>query len=462
MGGTVSRRESVLFSYLAVAPDLLALHRLKPERYPCLLESTGTGQARERHDLLLVSTGEHLTLRQPGLLTANGAPIGSGFLDSLDRWWRSLPHPAHEQTLPFQGGWFLFLSYELAAEIEPRLRSRIACADDGALPLASALRCPAALIHDQATGRTALVAEAGHKALCDEIRADIAALPQQEGGDTPLAFDTLDEEAPQRFLDGVERIQAYIARGDVFQVNLSRAWSARLTHAVDDAAIYRRLRRVNPAPFSALARIGDATVISSSPERLVSVRSGTIETRPIAGTHPRGADPDSDQALVAALLAHPKERAEHIMLIDLERNDLGRVCLPGTVRVDELMTVETYAHVHHIVSNVCGQLRPGTTPGDVIRAVFPGGTITGCPKIRCMEIIAELEHTARGAYTGAVGYLGRNGDMDLNILIRTLVRYGDRVSLRAGAGIVADSVGERELDETRAKARGLLRVFDER
>ena len=164
-------------------------------------------------------------------------------------------------------------------------------------------------------------------------------------------------------------------------------------------------------------------------------------------------------ARIGELIGHPKERAEHVMLIDLERNDLGRVCVPGSVVVDELMGVESHAHVHHIVSNVRGRLRAGTSPGEVIRAVFPGGTITGCPKVRCMEIIAELERGGRGAYTGAFGYLGGNGDLDLNILIRSLTIEGRAVRLRAGAGIVVDSEAQAELAETRAKARGLLRAF---
>ncbi len=202
--------------------------------------------------------------------------------------------------------------------------------------------------------------------------------------------------------------------------------------------------------------MGNSTIIGSSPERLVAVRNGMIETRPIAGTRPRSHNDKQDHALSDELLAHPKERAEHIMLIDLERNDLGRVSEPGSVEVDELMALESYAHVHHIVSNVRGRLRRGITPGDVIRAVFPGGTITGCPKVRCMEIIAELEARPRGAYTGSLGYLNLDGDMDLNILIRTLSHDGDRLCLQAGAGIVADSIAEHEVEETRAKARGLL------
>ena len=191
------------------------------------------------------------------------------------------------------------------------------------------------------------------------------------------------------------------------------------------------------------------------------VRDGVVDTRPIAGTRPRSAERSEDQALSAELLGHPKERAEHVMLIDLERNDLGRICVPGTVEVNEFMALESYAHVHHIVSNVRGRLRPGVGPGEIIRALFPGGTITGCPKVRCMEIIAELEREGRGPYTGSMGYLNRDGSMDLNILIRTLVRDGDRLCLRAGAGIVADSEPERELEETRAKARGLLLALRE-
>jgi anthranilate synthase component 1 len=179
------------------------------------------------------------------------------------------------------------------------------------------------------------------------------------------------------------------------------------------------------------------------------------ETRPIAGTRPRGEDDASDRDLSVELISHPKERAEHVMLIDLERNDLGRVCMPGSVEVDELMVVESYAHVHHIVSNVRGRLRPEVLPGDALRAVFPGGTITGCPKVRCMEIIDELEPLARAAYTGTFGYINRDGSMDTNILIRTLQLDGPDLCFRAGGGIVADSDPAAELQETRAKARGL-------
>jgi anthranilate synthase component 1 len=250
----------------------------------------------------------------------------------------------------------------------------------------------------------------------------------------------------------------YLRAGDVFQVNLSRGWSAQFDSPPDACALYRQLRRANPAPFAGLLHWRDAYLLSSSPERLIAIRGGEVETRPIAGTFARL--PGEDSAVrIAELVANPKERAEHIMLIDLERNDLGRVCTPGSVRVDELMTVESYTHVHHIVSSVRGRLREGVGPGAAIAAVFPGGTITGCPKVRCMQIIAELEGEGRGPYTGAIGYLNRDGDLDLNILIRTA--WLDRTGLywRTGAGLVADSVPERELAETRAKARGLLRAW---
>ena len=249
----------------------------------------------------------------------------------------------------------------------------------------------------------------------------------------------------------------------MFQVNLSRGWRATFDAPLDPASLFQRLRGNNPAPFAGVFRTIAGSVVSASPERLVSVQGGGVETRPIAGTRPRF-EGDDDAARIRELVGHPKERAEHVMLIDLERNDLGRVCTPGSVEVDELMTVESYAHVHHIVSNVRGELRDDATPGRVIAAVFPGGTITGCPKVRCMQVVAELEGVGRGAYTGAMGWLNRDGDMDLNILIRSAEVEGDgldgsRLRFRTGAGIVIDSDPQRELDETRAKARGMLRAL---
>jgi anthranilate synthase component 1 len=298
--------------------------------------------------------------------------------------------------------------------------------------------------------------------MLDQLLADLdgvaaAPLPAWQ------APQALREDDPAAFVAGVERILDYLAAGDVFQVNLSRGWEATFAAPVEAAALHARLREANPAPFSGLFAGAGWSVASSSPERLVSIRGELVETRPIAGTRPRFPG-DDDAARIRELVGHPKERAEHVMLIDLERNDLGRVCVPGSVEVDELMSVESYAHVHHIVSNVRGRLRADATPGDVIRAVFPGGTITGCPKVRCMQVIAELEGAGRGAYTGAIGWLNRDGDLDLNILIRSAeleasASGGSRVRFRTGAGIVADSDPQRELDETRAKARGMLKAL---
>jgi anthranilate synthase component 1 len=438
--------------------DLLSLAAANPQRYPCLLESV-TGGAQSRHDVLFAFPQDALTLHQDGRVRdTQGCDHGASFLDALDAAWRAAATKAvvakNVADLPFRGGWALFLGYELAAEIEPCLR--LPRPPQPAIPVALALRCPAAIIIDRMTQSTLLVAEAGPEPWLDALQADLESASAFDS--PPLAAVAIEEDAPQNFLDGVARIQEYLRAGDVFQVNLSREWRAKYTQAPTPAALYSHLRRANPAPFAGLLQWNGWAIASSSPERLVDVRAGRAQTRPIAGTRPRLAG-DDDATRVRELVAHPKERAEHVMLIDLERNDLGRVCVPGSVVVDELMQVESYAHVHHIVSNVSGRLRPDVTPGQVIRAMFPGGTITGCPKVRTMQIITQLEGVGRGAYTGALGYINHDGSMDLNILIRTLAQCGADVRLRAGAGIVADSDAMRELEETRAKARGMLRAL---
>ena len=432
--------------------DLLAPAAAFPDRYPCLLESVLHGTAQARHDILFAFPRDSLTLTADGCVrNAAGAIVGTRFLDALDAAWQAERQPREDDGLPFHGGWALLLGYELAGEIEPKLQLRA----DAVLPVALALRCPAAAIVDHARDCTVLVAEAGSEHLLDALEADLAVASAPEPLPAPLR---LDEDEPRHFLDGVARIHEHLHAGDIFQVNLSRAWRAQYDQPPAPAALHAALRRANPAPFAGLLQQPGWAIASSSPERLVEVRAGVAQTRPIAGTRPRTAG-DDDVARIRELAAHPKERAEHVMLIDLERNDLGRVCVPGTVEVDELMTVESYAHVHHIVSNVRGRLREGVTPGQVIAATFPGGTITGCPKVRCMELIAAIEDEPRGAYTGALGYLDLSGELDLNILIRTFTQTGSDVTLRAGAGIVTDSIAERELDETRAKARGLLRAL---
>ena len=427
--------------------DLLALHAANPERYPFLLESATPASGQNRFDILFACPQENVT----------ATAAERAFLPRFDVAWRraragkdgALP------DLPFVGGWFIYLGYELAGEIEPSLDLP---SSGDTFPTAVATRIPAAVIRDRSTGETILVAEGGREALIDVLERDARSVTSVRWVSTSPLAGPLREENPELFLSAVIATKDYIRAGDIYQANLSRFWSADITSDLTHAALYDRLRRANPAPFAGLATFGDRAIISSSPERLVEVRDGRIAARPIAGTRPRGMGQE-DAELASELIGHPKERAEHIMLVDLVRNDLSRVAVPGTVRVDEMMTVESYSHVHHIVSNVIAALNVDATPADVIRAVFPGGTITGCPKVRAMEIIAELESVARGPYTGALGYIGHDGSMDLNILIRTMVRDGSKLTFRTGAGIVADSEPERELAETRAKALGLTRAL---
>ncbi len=428
--------------------DLTRLQALHSERYPYLLQSISRGTAQARYDILCAFPQETVSLAS----LAEGAP---DFLGILDRFTREPDVPADATAdLPFVGGWFVYLGYEMAAQIEPVLRPALRHAPP--LPVAFASHTPAALVHDHQQQCTYVVTQPGWEHLTAKILHDIEASLRLRVADIEPQPARVLEEPDDHYCDAVTRIQRYIREGDVFQVNLSRAWWLEFAADLPAQTLYRRLCRHNPAPFAACVYHNDVVLMSSSPERLFKLEKDILQTRPIAGTRPRYAQHDEDLASSRDLLSHPKERAEHIMLIDLERNDLGRICVPGSVRVSELMTLESYAHVHHIVSNVQGRVPPATSPGEIIRALFPGGTITGCPKVRCMQIIAELEAAPRGAYTGAVGYISANGNMDFNILIRTLTLRGRQAHFRTGAGIVADSDPQRELQETRAKARGLL------
>jgi len=438
--------------------DLLQLHAANPDRYPYLLESVASDHQRADggFDVLFAFPGATLRLDSRFRLHGPHAAEARGsFLDALDAWWATVRLPLQSSAaIPFSGGWFVFLGYELVRQIEQSVRPR----DPPAGPVAFATRVPVALVRGRRQGTAWIVAEEGHAAEAAELARDIRGC--RPGSESAISSGNLVvglvEPDPGAFLGAVEEIRRRIARGDVYQVNLARRWVARARPDLDPTDIYRRLRRTNPAPYAGIARLGDWSLISSSPERLVRCHLGRVETRPIAGTRPTADDPGLEEATRRDLLANPKERAEHVMLIDLERNDLGRVSEPGSVEVDEFMAVESYAHVHHIVSNVRGRLRPDVSPGALIRAMFPGGTITGCPKVRCMEIIGELEDVPRGPYTGSMGYLNRDGSCDLNILIRSFVLRGSELSFAAGSGIVADSSPARELEETRAKAKGLL------
>lgn len=430
---------------------LLALHARDPDFYPAFLDSAASGGALGRFSLLLAAPGERLELTRRRALAGPGE--GDRFCGRLNAWWRSERGPPPPPPWPFAGGWFLYLGYELAAEVEPTLRL-----PESPLELvACAVRVPAAILHDHATGRSVAVGEPGAGRAVERLAAEFAASgPWREERPYP-ADPAVEEDEPAVYLEACRRALDHIAAGDVYQANLARSWRLAMPQGASVAGLYGRLRSANPGAFAGLARLPGFQLLSSSPERLVRVRGRRVDTRPIAGTRPRRGV--GDAGAIAELTGSAKEQAEHVMLIDLERNDLGRLCEAGTVQVDEFMVVESYAHVHHIVSNVSGLLRADVEPGDVIRALFPGGTITGCPKVRCMQLIGDLERRGRGAYTGAMGYLALDGSLDLNILIRTMTVRDGRIELRAGAGIVADSQPVRELDETRAKARGLLRAL---
>lgn len=277
------------------------------------------------------------------------------------------------------------------------------------------------------------------------------------------ALDPFEARSPWRstfaradYVAAVHRIQEHIARGDLYQANLSQRFEARVTG--DAADLYLRLRRANPAPYGAFLHYPDFALVSASPERFLELRDGRVETCPIKGTRPRGATPESDRRLARELEESPKDRAEHLMIVDLERNDLGRVCRTGSVKVPERFRLEAHPTVWHLVSTVEGELRPGLDAVDLLRASFPGGSITGAPKIRSMEILEGIEPTRRGPYTGAIGYWGGDGSLDLNIVIRTAVVKGARAYVQVGGGIVADSDAEAEYQETLDKAAALLRA----
>lgn len=447
--------------------DLSKLHQLNPERYPFLLESVAKGGLGE-FDILFAFPQETIQLDNLDDAADFTRQVQAQFKSNIDE---NISNPA---KLPFIGGWFAYFSYDYAQVVEPVLDL-----PKSKFPLANLTRVPAAIIVEHATGLVSLLAEPEFAHLLPQMEADLVqalSLPQSADTADELACVKVvatQEEPEEKYLSGVETIKEYILAGDVFQVNLSRQWQVELAPNTDYLAVYRALRKSNPAPFAALVNFQDSGVannhqawqiVSSSPERLVKYQAPWVETRPIAGTRKRGETEAADKALVTELIEHPKERAEHIMLIDLERNDLGRICQPGSVEVNELMVVETYEHVHHIVSNVRGKLQPGLSPLDIVHALFPGGTITGCPKIRCMEIVAELEKMPREAYTGSLGYINLDGSLDLNILIRTMIQFEEQgkpiVQFRAGAGIVTDSQAQNELTETRHKAKGLIKAFD--
>ena len=368
----------------------------------------------------------------------------------------------------FSGGAVGFLAYEVARHFEPRLP--MVDADPQGLPEAVFLFVDTLLVFDHLKHVIKVVSncrldgnvEDSYRRAClrvDDLAARLSCpVPPLQA---PLALDDRamrSNLAKETFEARVEKVRRHIASGDIIQAVLSRRLSRRT--AASPFSIYRALRVVNPSPYMYYLSLGDAQIIGASPEMLVRVEDGLVSTNPIAGTRPRGRDQNEDEALEAELSADSKEIAEHVMLLDLGRNDIGRVSRPGSVQVPQRMEVERYSHVMHIVSQVTGRMREGLSSFDALRACFPAGTVSGAPKIRAMEIIAELEPDRRGPYAGAVGYFDYSGNLDTAITIRTIVMRDGVANIQAGAGIVYDSVPEREFDESLNKAQALLSAID--
>jgi len=353
--------------------------------------------------------------------------------------------------LPFTGGYLGWFGYDLAWEIE---RLPYTKPDNLPFPVAFWYEPSSFAVIDHQTQDVWLAASDRYE--LEELSDRLSNFQRMVGSPKVNKQSAEVSYSPEQqgYEAMVETAKKHIYEGDIFQANLSMRFG--YPWAADGWQLYKHLQKINPSPFASYWRTTWGEVISVSPERLVSLRDRHIETRPIAGTRPRGKTEQEDQAFEQELLACKKEQAEHIMLVDLERNDLGRVCEWGTVEVDELLVIERYSHVMHLVSNVIGTLRSDHTLVDLIRATFPGGTITGCPKVRCMEIVEKLEPQRRSLFYGSCGYIDRRGNMDLNILIRTLLKTNDHIWGQVGAGIVADSISDREWRESLQKAQAQL------
>jgi len=474
-----------LVAALAPAPDPLdCCARLAGLPYVVFLDSASDPDHLGRHSFL---TADPFTaVRAKGLLTqqlVDGDWIRID-ADPLARVRALLaPHgrPPVADVPPFQGGAAGYLGYDWGAALERVPRPRY---DDLAVPdlllgvydwviawdhqagrawlISTGIPEKGAAQDRRAASRLAFVRERLTRDARCEMRdasvripspvSRILAAPSYPVPDIPGVRSNFTRAG---YFDAVARVIEYIRAGDIFQANLSQRLEAPLGDT--PLALYDRLRQRNPAPFSAYLDFGDLVVASSSPERFLRIEpDGRVETRPIKGTRPRGVGPEHDAALALALAESEKDRAENVMIVDLLRNDLSRVCRPGSVRVPELFALEHYATVHHLVSTVVGDLAPGHDAVDLLRAAFPGGSITGAPKVRAMQVIAELEPTARGVYCGAIGYLSTSGALDTSIVIRTYLARGSDVYFQVGGGIVADSDPEQEYRETLDKAQGLI------
>jgi anthranilate synthase component I len=439
-----------------------------------LLESVEGGETWGRYSIIGLSAAAMLTLRD-GVCTVQ-SPAGTETLDASDPFeaiesFRARFRVPELPGLPrFSGGLVGYFGHETVGYIEPQLAELDSGVDELACPDACLMLAEELVIFDNLRGTVQIVVHAD-AAVADGLKAagrrleDLTSLlrsarryPSRGGYAGSAAGEFQSGFEKTEFCAAVDKVKGYIRDGDAFQVVLSQRLSAPFQGRALD--VYRALRVMNPSPYMYHLDFGRFQVTGSSPEVLVRVEQGEVTLRPIAGTRPRGATPEEDAQLATELLADPKERAEHVMLIDLGRNDVGRVAETGSVRLSDRMVIERYSHVMHIVSEVRGRLKQGLGPLDVLKASFPAGTVSGAPKVRALEIIRELEPVKRGIYSGAVGYIGWNGNLDTAIAIRTAVIKDGRIHVQAGAGIVHDSVPENEWQETLNKAKALMRAVE--
>ena len=437
-----------------------------------LLESVQGGEKWGRYSIiglpcrsLLRISGHQVTVETDGeVVESHQAEDPLAFIDSFQQRYRVALHPG----LPrFTGGLVGYFGYDTIRYIEPKL-AQCPNPDSIGTPDILLLVSDEVVVFDNLRGRLYVITHvdptgggtftSGRKRLREIVERMRECLPEQLAGETRQVSesDFISGFTEQGFKQAVERIKRYILDGDCMQTVISQRLS--IPYRAKPLDLYRALRGLNPSPYMYYYNLGDFQIVGSSPEILTRLEDGEVTVRPIAGTRPRGASEAEDQALERELLADPKELAEHLMLIDLGRNDAGRVAVTGSVKLTDRMIVERYSHVMHIVSNVTGRLKPGMNAIDVLRATFPAGTVSGAPKIRAMEIIDELEPVKRGIYSGAVGYLSWSGNMDTAIAIRTAVIKDRQLHIQAGAGVVADSRPQAEWDETMNKGRAVFRA----
>lgn len=461
----------VLETFADLDTPLSIYLKLANQPYSYLLESVQGGERFGRFSFIGLPATTRLEARDNQITTVNHGKSETiqvddtlAFIESYLAQFKAAPCPAGKSR--FCGGLAGYFSYDTVRYIEHKLKGH-AKPDTLNTPDVLLLLSEELAVVDNLSGKLYLIVyvnpgnqgayQSGQnrlKTLLAKLRQPVA-IPTEQAVTSAAAAPEFPEAD---FKAAVERAKRYIYDGDIMQVVLSQRTSK--PYNASPLALYRALRSLNPSPYMFFYHFDDFHVVGASPEILVRLEGDTVTVRPIAGTRPRGKNPQEDMALATDLLADPKELAEHVMLMDLGRNDIGRVAQTGTVKVTEKMQIENYSHVMHIVSNVEGKLKPELTAVDVLRATFPAGTVSGAPKVRAMEIIDELEVSKRGVYAGAVGYLGFNGDMDLAIAIRTGVIKDGQLHVQAGAGIVADSVPQSEWVETQNKAKALLRAAE--